>query len=149
MALYGADASTTLIVCARRAVGVDAPARGTRGRASGGQPMACLRGLFSFFTSVLWAAASATAAGAGAASEYDAEFVGLKVPDSVVAWEVFPAEVTLRNIGTRPWEGAAIRLRSAAPRGAAVWGTDYVLIAQGTSVAPGAAYTFRSLLRAP
>lgn len=83
------------------------------------------------------------------AADYDAAFVGMRVPDKVAAWEVFPVAVTMRNTGTRPWEGAPIRLRAADSRESAAWGTDYILIAQGTTVAPGAEYTFRSNLRAP
>ena len=90
-------------------------------------------------------ASGATPAGPG----YDAVFVGMTVPDRVRATEVFPATITLRNTGTNPWQGWPIRLRSVNPKTNTVWGTDYILIAQGTVVQPGSNYTFRSHLRAP
>jgi len=80
---------------------------------------------------------------------YDAAFVGMTVPDRVRAAEVFPVAITLRNTGTNAWQGWAIRLRSIAPRTNSAWGTDYILIAQGTVVQPGSNYSFRSHLRAP
>ncbi len=91
----------------------------------------------------------ALGAAAQGTPEYDAQVVSVRVPEKVAVWEVFPAEITVRNTGTHAWEGAGIRLRSVGPRDNAVWGTDYILIAQGTAVAPGATYTFRSNLRAP
>ena len=84
-----------------------------------------------------------------AGADYDAAFVRMAVPDQVAAHEVFHVKVTLRNTGTRSWNGWPIRLRSADPREDLVWGTDYILIAQGKSVAPGQEYTFTSWLKAP
>ena len=81
--------------------------------------------------------------------DYDAVFVGLTAPDQVRTDEVFPVAITMRNTGTKPWEGWAIRLRSINPKTNTVWGTDYILIAQGTVVRPGDEYPFRSRLRAP
>lgn len=81
--------------------------------------------------------------------EYDAASVGMTAPDRVRAGEVFTAAITMRNTGTTPWQGWPIRLRSVNPRSNTVWGTDYILIAQGTVVQPGTEYTFRSQLRAP
>jgi hypothetical protein len=84
-----------------------------------------------------------------AGPEYNAAFVNMAIPDRVRAAEVFPVAITLRNTGTNAWQGWSIRLRSIAPRSNTVWGTDYILIAQGTVVPPGSNYTFRSHLRAP
>jgi hypothetical protein len=80
---------------------------------------------------------------------YDAAFVNLVAPERVTAREVFPVTVAMRNTGTQTWEGPSIRLRAAHPPKNRTWGTDYVLIAQGTSVKAGAEYTFRSHLKAP
>lgn len=87
-------------------------------------------------------------------AELDAAFVSMTVPEKVAASEVFPVAITMRNTGAEPWEGWPIRLRSISPKGGATkggatWGTDYILIAQGTTVSPGDEYTFRSALRAP
>jgi hypothetical protein len=80
---------------------------------------------------------------------YDAAFVGLAAPERVTAYEVFPVTITLRNTGLDPWEGGAIRLRAVNPPNDRTWGTDYILIAQGTAVRSGQEYTFRSHLKAP
>ena len=80
---------------------------------------------------------------------YDAAFVSLVAPERVTAREVFPVTVTMRNTGTQTWEGPSIRLRTAHPPNDRTLGTEYVLIAQGTSVKAGAEYAFRSHLKAP
>lgn len=80
---------------------------------------------------------------------YDAAYVRMTVPDQVRAGEVFTVSITMRNLGTTPWQGWPIRLRSLSPKTNTVWGTDYILIAQGIEVRPGSEYTFRSQLRAP
>jgi len=81
--------------------------------------------------------------------DYNAAFIGMAAPDRVGAGEVFAVTITLRNTGTQPWEGWPLRLRSINPKTNTVWGTDYILIAQGTTVRPGDEYTFRSQLKAP
>ncbi len=81
--------------------------------------------------------------------DYDAAFVRMAAPEKVTASAVFAVTITVRNTGTRTWEGSPIRLRTINPRNAMTWGTDYILIAQGTAVAPGDEYAFRSNLRAP
>ncbi|NQT37204.1 MAG: hypothetical protein HQ581_06930 [Planctomycetes bacterium] len=83
------------------------------------------------------------------AAEYDAALVGMSVPKKVTAGEVFAATISMRNTGTKAWGGWPIRLRSVNPQDNLSWGTNYILIAQGTSVRPGEEYTFRSNLRAP
>jgi hypothetical protein len=92
---------------------------------------------------------AANPGGTLAAAEFDAAFVGLSAPRQVQAGEVFAAIITVRNTGTQPWEGWPFRLRSVNPANNTVWGTDYILIAQGTVVQPGSNYVFRSNLRAP
>ena len=64
-------------------------------------------------TSILAALCAVLAGGGGSerASGYDAAFVGMKVPGTVAACEVFPVAITMRNTGTKPWEGSPIRLR--------------------------------------
>jgi hypothetical protein len=81
--------------------------------------------------------------------DYDSGFVDMVVPDRVLVHEVFPVTITVRNTGTRTWEGWPVRLRSVHPPNNRTWGTDYILIAQGTAVKAGDTYTFRSYLKAP
>lgn len=81
--------------------------------------------------------------------EYDAAFVKVIVPDKVASHEVFPVTIAVRNTGTRTWEGPSVRLRSISRPNNRVWGTDYILIAQGMAVKAGAEYAFRSHLKAP
>lgn len=92
--------------------------------------------------------ASLAASGAGP-DDFDAACVAVAVPERVHAGEVFPVAITLRNTGARLWEGWPVRLRSFPVTTNPPWGTDYILIAQGTVVHPGSNYTFRSYLRAP
>src|SRR5574340_1819329 len=80
---------------------------------------------------------------------YDAAFVRMSAPESVRTHEAFPVTITVRNTGAQTWEGAAIRLRSTDSANRSAWGTDYILIAQGTTVKPGEEYAFRSYLKAP
>jgi hypothetical protein len=98
---------------------------------------------------VLGITGAAVAAESQARLGYDAAFVGLAAPERVTAYEVFPVTITLRNTGLDPWEGGAIRLRAVNPPNDRTWGTDYILIAQGTAVRSGQEYTFRSHLKAP
>jgi hypothetical protein len=81
--------------------------------------------------------------------DYDAAFVGMKVPEKVITDQVFPAAVTFRNTGAKAWWCEAVRLRFVGPRDSLNWGTNFILIRQGFSVKPGAEYTFRSYLKAP
>ncbi len=81
--------------------------------------------------------------------DYDAAFVSMTAPERVTAGEVFAVRITMRNTGTKAWEGGAFRLCSTNPRSNSTWGTDYILIAQGTIVQPGTEYVFRSYLKAP
>lgn len=81
--------------------------------------------------------------------DYDAAFVGMKVPEKVITDQVFPVAITMRNTGAKPWWCEAVRLRSAAPRDNVNWGTSFILVRQGFSVQPGAEYTFGSNLKAP
>ncbi|MGB2819994.1 MAG: NBR1-Ig-like domain-containing protein [Phycisphaerae bacterium] len=97
----------------------------------------------------LMIAAAGLAGEARAGTDYDAAFVRMDAPDRVTVHEVFTVKIAMRNTGTKPWGGWPIRLRSVNPRNNKTWGTDYILIAQGTRVAPGQEYTFTSRLRAP
>ena len=81
------------------------------------------------------------------ARDYDAVCMDVAVPEGVLADEVFAVTITVENTGTEPWEGWPIRLRSVNPQNNQVWGTDYILIAQGSVVQPGTQYVFRSHLR--
>ena len=98
---------------------------------------------------LLLSVAVGSAAEPKAGTDYDAAFVRMDAPSQVSAYEVFTAKITMRNTGTKPWGGWPILLRAISPRNNQTWGTDYILIAQGTRVAPGQEYTFTSRLRAP
>ena len=110
----------------------------------------CLRSLTAILAlRILLLPTSLLATAPGDAPSCNAVFVAMSVPEKVAACEVFPVTVTMRNTGTATWQGWPICLRSVNPRGNVTWGTDYILIAQGTAVKPGEEYTFRSNLRAP
>ncbi|MHB1034179.1 MAG: hypothetical protein ACYC35_19635 [Pirellulales bacterium] len=103
--------------------------------------------------SCLMAALGTTGGLVGAESpakpDYAAAFVRMTVPESVRVHEAFPVTITVRNTGSRTWEGASIRLRLVDSSNRRGWGTDYILIAQGTAVKAGQEYAFRSYLKAP
>ena len=81
--------------------------------------------------------------------DYDAAFVGMKVPEKVVTDQVFPVGITMRNTGAKPWWCEAVRLRSVGPLNNLNWGASFILVRQGFSVKPGTEYTFSSNLKAP
>jgi len=87
------------------------------------------------------------------APEWDARFVTMQVPKRLVTDQVFHATITMRNTGTQTWrEGRDItptRLRSQDPEGNTTWGTNYIIQGQGTTVAPGQEFTYKSNLKAP
>ena len=107
--------------------------------------------MMSRYCTLLTLTAVALAAQAADApkSDYDAAFVGMKVPDKVITDQVFPAAVTMRNTGTKAWWCEAVRLRSVNPQDNLNWGTSFILIRQGFSVKPGTEYVFSSYLKAP
>jgi hypothetical protein len=98
---------------------------------------------------ILASSAAAERAANPGSKDFDSEFVDMVVPERVLAHEVFPVTITVRNTGTQAWEGWPVRLRSVHPPNHRIWGTDYILIAQGTAVKAGETYTFRSYLKAP
>jgi hypothetical protein len=85
--------------------------------------------------------------------EWDARFVKMTVPKRLLTDQVFPVAITMKNTGSQTWrEGRDIRpttLRSQDPEGNTTWGTSYIIQGQGTSVAPGQEFTYRSNLKAP
>ena len=81
--------------------------------------------------------------------DYDAVYVSMKVPEKVVADEVFHVAITMKNTGTKSWESWPLRLRTIDPQNNMTWGTNYVIVAQGKTVKGGEEYTFSSSLRAP
>ena len=95
------------------------------------------------------ATAAAELATNSGSQDYDGAFVRMRVPERVQAHQVFPVTITVRNTGSQTWEGWPIRLRSVNPPNNRTWGTDYILIAQGTAVKAGEEYAFRSHLKAP
>ncbi len=93
--------------------------------------------------------AASAGAGAPAKDAYDAAYVGMKVPEKVVADAVFRVAVTMKNTGTQSWGSWPLRLRTINPPNNMTWGTNYILVAQGRTVKPGEQYTFSSDIRAP
>jgi len=75
----------------------------------------------------------------------DAQFVSQTVPNSVVHGATFSATVTMKNTSNYTWKPAksvAVDLKAQNPSGTTRWGTVFVPIPTGTSVAPGANLTF-------
>ncbi len=87
------------------------------------------------------------------AAGWDAKYVKMDVPQAVRADQVFAVKITMKNAGTETWkEGRDITptsLRSQSPDDNDTWGTSYIIQGQGTAVAPGQEFTYRSNLRAP
>lgn len=88
-----------------------------------------------------------------AAEAMDAQLVSCLVPNSLVTDEVFQAEITLKNTGTKTWgqnEGqTAMTLVSKGPDFNTIWGTYFIIMGQGNMVKPGETFTFTSYLKAP
>ena len=83
----------------------------------------------------------------------NAAFVSCEVPTSLVTNQVFRGEITMRNTGTTTWGQYAgqtpVTLVSTSPNFNTTWGTYFIIQGQGSSVAPGATFTFGSYLMAP
>ncbi len=85
-----------------------------------------------------------------AVAEYDARFVSMEAPKQVLTDQVFAVKITMKNTGSKAWEGQAhAHLRSQDPPDNTTWGTHFILQGQGTSVAPGAEKVYQSQLKAP
>lgn len=83
-------------------------------------------------------------------AEYDAQFVAMEVPKHVLTNQVFAVKITMKNTGSKAWEGQAhAHLRSQDPPDNTTWGTHFILQGQGTNVAVGAEKVYQSQLRAP
>lgn len=81
-----------------------------------------------------------------AAETDDSEFVSQVVPSSVAPGASFAAQVTFRNAGTTTWSAAAGHALAAT---GATFGGTRVPLPEGSSVPPGASYTFGFLAKAP
>lgn len=95
----------------------------------------------------LWLAAGGSRCAEQA--EYDAAFVRMDVPEQVVAGQVFPVTIVLRNTGTKPWPSEQFQLRSVEPQDNLSWGAGFIILRQGSTVAPGGEAVYRSYLKAP
>ncbi len=106
---------------------------------------------FSVFAASLLACVCGFAAQPNA--EYDAKFVKMEVPKTVVADQVFSVKITMKNTGTATWKEARdilpSSLRAVSPDNNKTWGTDFIIQGQGTMVAPGKEFTYVANLRAP
>ncbi|HSQ58679.1 MAG TPA: hypothetical protein VLM40_23360, partial [Gemmata sp.] len=87
------------------------------------------------------------------ADEWDATYVTMIVPKTVEADQTFAVAITMKKTGTRTWQfgegNTPATLRSQSPEENETWGTKYIIQGQGTKVAPGQQFTFKSNLRAP
>ncbi|RYG26551.1 hypothetical protein EON82_02895 [bacterium] len=90
--------------------------------------------------------------GIEAAANLDATFVGQSIPSSLKAGQTFVASITMKNDGSQSWvatSGTGYCLVSQNPAGNTTWGIDKLWIPNGTTVNPGASYTFKVTLKAP
>lgn len=72
------------------------------------------------------------------------------IPSTVAAGSTFTASITMRNWGTAAWTNAGgWGLQSKVPHNNTNWGTNFVPIPAGVTVAPGATYTFTRTYTAP
>ena len=98
--------------------------------------------------------ATLRSSGQSAPADYDSEYVSMVVPPSVRANQVFQVQITMKNSGTQTWAFAPgtsspAELHFNAPYDSSIWGTNYIIQGQGTSVAPGQQFTYKSYIRAP
>jgi hypothetical protein len=73
---------------------------------------------------------------------------GSDLPTALAAGEGFDASVTVRNTGTTPWTSDVYKLGAVGDHDALYAGGSRVYLPAGTTVAPGAVYTFRFHLTA-
>jgi len=78
----------------------------------------------------------------------DARHVKTEAPSKLVTDQVFKANVTMKNTGSRPW-GDGTKLRSYGPADNVNWGTTFIYLGQGRGCKPGEQTTFSSWLKAP
>ena len=80
----------------------------------------------------------------------NAAYVSQQVPTSMVAGEIYPASITLRNTGTTTWKfDYGYKLAAQNPHDNFTWGMNRVRMPAGVSVPPGASYTFTFNVTAP
>ncbi|HEX7221244.1 MAG TPA: RHS repeat-associated core domain-containing protein [Burkholderiales bacterium] len=81
----------------------------------------------------------------------DAAFVSQSVPIAMAPSQVYAVSVTFHNTGTTTWTpGSFHRLGTQNPQDNTLWtGSTRVMLPAGTSVAPGASYTFSFNVTAP
>ncbi len=83
----------------------------------------------------------------------DAIIVSYDIPDTVITNQVFHVKITMRNTGNIPWgegeENTGATLVSKNPNFNTTWGTYFITMSQGNTVASGQTYCFESYLMAP
>ena len=92
------------------------------------------------------------AVSAYAPSEVNAQVISTSIPSSMNAGQSYPVSITMKNTGSMTWdETNRIRLGGVGDGTgvAAEFGPARIGIPEGTSVRPGAQYTFTFTMTAP
>ncbi|OGJ84624.1 MAG: hypothetical protein A2268_11410 [Candidatus Raymondbacteria bacterium RifOxyA12_full_50_37] len=86
-----------------------------------------------------------------AQSTFNSQFISVVIPDTLTTDEIFPATIKFKNTGTSTWGagGEVFYLISQNPTRNYTWGTYFIILGQGHTVAPGDTFNFASNLRAP
>ncbi len=82
----------------------------------------------------------------------DAQYIDCVIPDTVITDQTFDAQIRMKNTGDAPWgqgSNVPVTLVSQTPVFNLTWGTYFIILGQGNTVAPGDTFTFRSPLKAP
>lgn len=95
-----------------------------------------------------WCAVGVGACGTTTGTD-NATFVSQSVPTSMTAGQTYSVSVTMRNSGTTTWTSDVYKLGSQNPQDNTRWGRSRVNLPAGTTVAPGANYTFSFTVTAP
>ena len=86
-------------------------------------------------------------------SQDNAQFISCTIPDTLVTDQVFEVKISMKNTGTTTWDYHAgntpVTLVSKNPKFNKTWGTYFIIMGQGNTVAPGDTFTFQSRLKAP
>ncbi len=81
----------------------------------------------------------------------NAQYIRSVIPDTVITDQTFDAQILMKNTGTAAWSqtATAVTLVSQTPAFNMTWGTYFIILGQGNSVAPGDTFAFTSPLKAP
>jgi plastocyanin/uncharacterized protein affecting Mg2+/Co2+ transport len=77
------------------------------------------------------------------------QFISQSVPSAMTSATTYPISVTMKNVGTTTWTSGSYALGSQNLQDNTTWGTNRINLPAGTSVAPGASYTFNFNVTAP